>query len=207
MSTKLPTVPEPLPNFAPCEAPNTLPATLFARYVEHNTGYPGHLTDLRGARHSRSFSSYDSETKVSTQVLNTGADNLPAWPGQAYNNANKTRHYMREAWQHHAEAAALAGYLATFGTSTWPHDPAAETKEPLMKASRDHKAQATEAEAIVRECENVMRQAIAAREAEITAARAALSQARRNIAAKAQATRKENAEYAELGRTRREYTA
>ena len=112
----------------------------------------------------------------------------------AYNRANNTRHALRQAWQYHAEAAALAGYLAAFGVSTFPHDPAIETKRPLEQASRDHKAQAEEAAAIVRDCENVMRQAITAREAEIVAARAALSQARRDIAARAQATRQHNAE-------------
>lgn len=192
MNTKLPTVPDPLPDFTPCEAPNTLPATLFARYVDHNEGYPGHLTSLRGARNSRSYSNYDSETNTSAQVLNTGAADLPKRPQQAYNNANETRHAMRQAWQYHAEAAALAGYLSLFGVSTYPHDPAVETKRPLLKAARDHATQAEEAAAIVRDCENIMRQAIAAREAEIVAARAALSQARRDVAAKAQATRKAN---------------
>ena len=204
MNTKLPTVPDPLPDFTPTEAPNTLPATLFARYVDHNELFPGHLTSLRGARNSRSYSNYDPETNASAQILMTGAADLPKWPAQAYNNANSTRHAMRQAWQYHAEAAVLAGFLSLFGVSTHPHDPAAETKRPLLQASRDHQAQANEAEAIVRECENIMRQAIAAREVEIVAARAALSQARRDIAARAQATRKANEEAAAERRAARE---
>jgi hypothetical protein len=107
MNTKLPTVPDPLPDFTPADAPDTKPATLFARYVEHNEGYPGHLNSLRGARNSRSINRYNSETNTSAQILSTGADDLPEWPAQAYRNANETRYAMRQAWQYHASAEIL----------------------------------------------------------------------------------------------------
>lgn len=161
-------VPEPIKQIEPLNFDPLTPEGVASKLISHLLNYPGHLISLRDYTYTEGTGRYGEQV-----VHYPDADTIARFPRNTNDTLTHRAYKLRQAIQLHETAAYL---LAALGLP-----------------NEQDTADAAEARGLYEKCRTLSGQCVEQNQREIADAHEAITQRRKEAAAKAQATRKQNA--------------